>query len=244
MLNALIYLEQKRYMKVYEEVIGGRSDNTRIIFSSDPREALYIAASWKPGLMVADLQSVRKGDISFPGFTFLNLIRGQEGCRYTPLIVVSDLEDERYFAYNRLHCHAYFPKPLNKELFYSEVGDLCDFLRRDKIPGAEQLHFFRRKKGVIILRNDELIRYELHRKEGLLVTQEASFPVSAELIRKDGSLRDPKLFIRCNRSDYVNASYIREWTKDEVVLSHRMGRIELSEGGQRRIREYMKRLFN
>ena len=244
MLNFMIYLEDERYMKVYREVMDGKAGNPMVTVYRDPREALYAAAKEAPDLMIADIRAVRKRGNIYDGFVFLDMLRKQEGCRFIPLLIVSDLEDETLFAYNRLHCYGFYPRPLNRALFEAEIDELCRYLDlRGRLLPDRQLHFFRRGRDVIIVREGEIIRYERREKKGTVVTTKGTYVVNAESIRKDTRLSESPLFIRCNRSDYVNAYYIREFRQDMVILDYRMESIALVGEGRKRVREYLERLM-
>ena len=63
------------------------------------------------------------------GFLLIGNIRQMERYQFTPVIIVSALEDSRQYAYERLHCFGYVGKPFHESNVKSLVSAALKFHR-------------------------------------------------------------------------------------------------------------------
>ncbi len=245
MIHILMYLEDEGYLSFFKEVFEEGSTGVKLSVCHEPEEVMMLAAKERVDLLVADLKMVKGGRTSFKGFLFLDRFRRQPEYRFTYLLVIADLEDEKYHGYNRLHCYGYFTKPLNEKLFRSEVIPLCGYLEilRTLLEKAEDpIHCFRRRNEILVFRESEMVRFEIHKKHGHIVTLDGEYDVAVEPIREDDGLVCSERFIRYGRYDYVNTEYIRGMRGGRLLLYGNLGEIYYTPLGKKNLEQYFSRI--
>ena len=245
MINILMYLEDEGHLSFFKEVFEEYSADVKLSVCHDPDEAMMLAAMERVDLLVADLKMVKGGRTCFKGFLFLDRFRSRPEFRFTYMLVISDLEDERFHGYNRLHCYGYFTRPLNERLFRSEVIPLCGYLEmlRALLEKAEDpIHCFRRRSDILVFRESELVRFEIHKKHGHIVTVDGEYDVAVEPIREDDGLVCSERFIRYARYDYVNTGFIRGMRGDRILLYGDLGEIYYTPLGRRNLEQYFSKI--
>ena len=242
MLNALIYTEDDRNTDFYQEVIRAGSPDAEIQISRKPRDALGITLEKQVELVIADIQATRGKNTDFSGLRFLDCFRSNPNNRYVFLVIVSDLYDEKLHFYQQLKCFDYFQKPLNRPWFHEKVSDLSRYLDKQHqklYRDIEQLHYFRYGQSFYPVREKDLVRFELHTRDGLVVTMEEEIKVDVTQVRKNLELLQSENILQCSRSDYVNTGFIRQVDRDKVKLDKEKGEIILSPSGKKNIMRWL-----
>ncbi len=179
--------------------------------------------------LLADLKLVTPHGVDVQSLNNLFLLRGDPRFRFLPMVLVTDLYDERLFAYNRLHCYSYLEKPLNRSVFLEDVIPYFQHeVRRWQPPDREVFYAFRKRKTVFYVPEYEVVRYERHSHKAYIVTLDNKIDMDIKNLNRLQNLMKSEYFVQCSRSDYVNLNYIREVAMNKVRLRGEYGQVTLS----------------
>ncbi|MBR3518369.1 MAG: response regulator transcription factor [Lachnospiraceae bacterium] len=195
-------LEQKKIM----DLIGMITDKTEVICCADTKEAYVHALEGNIDLFIVDviLQPEKPEDTS--GLKFIESIRGVTRYEFTPVIIITCLEDLKSYSYANLHCYAYIEKPFSAEHLKNSIA-AC--LRSPQLAEPER-HLYYRKDGAILAICLNEITYvtsimhklHIHTEKGDCIVVPY---LSVRQFLEDALSRD---FIQCGRGTVVNRKYV------------------------------------
>ena len=230
-MNGLIFATDRKYVHFYREKIREACPDTRLIVCCSVPEVKMSLDRKSTAFLLADFNIATPDGPDREGMQFLYDLRNGTEFRYLPLVVITDLEDEKYFAYNRLHCFAYFRKPLNKDLF---LQDVIPFLQHsvDGTKWKEQiecLHIIKKRREAYYVPECEMVRFEMHSPKGYIITMDDEIEIDVKNMKGMTGLLSSKRFVQCSRADYVNMDFIRRVGSRTVELQGKFGEVTLSE---------------
>ncbi len=244
-MRGLLYATDQQYVSFYRSFIREIRPDAQFVFCRKASEASQIILKERVDLILADLKIITRKGMDTSGLHFLNGVRNVRGYYLVPVVLVADVDDEGPFLKEDVHCYEFFRKPLNQEAFREKIGPLLRYADEGRIsPDIRALHFFRKRKCLYPVSEEELVRFELHSHNGLIVTLQDSYDVDIASLRKDEELLSSLAFLQVSRCDYVNKKYIQKIEQDKIVLKNDMGEVFLTDTGRenvKRFREDLKR---
>ena len=230
-MNGLIFATDQQYLQFYRASIREACPDTRLIECGSVPEVKQSLDRRSTAFLIADFKISKPDGPDREGMQFLYDLRMGEEFRYLPLVVVTDLEDEKYFAYNRLHCFAYYRKPLNEDLF---LQDVIPYLKHsvERAKWKEQiecLHIIKKRRDAYYVPECEMVRYEIHTHKGYIITMDDEIEIDVKNMKGMKELLSSKRFVQCSRADYVNMDFIRRVGSRTVELQGKFGEVTLSE---------------
>lgn len=144
------------------------------------------------------------GDVS--GMIFADKIRKIERYKYTPIIFVTSLVDEKLIAYQNIYCSSYIEKPIEAKRVEKEVlRALGQPLGRE----ADIAFYYYRKDGIIYsLETDKIICIESTHRRLTAYTTEQSVRMPYRTLKAVMRELPQEYFIQCSKSMIVNRRHI------------------------------------
>lgn len=158
------------------------------------------------GLFIVDLILNTKMPEDVSGISFIENIRRVERYKFTPVIVITALEDPKMYAYANLHCYSYFEKPYDKNELKKAVLGALEFrtLKYEK-------EFYNYKKDgilypirideIIYITNNSLNTYIYQKNKKVL---KMPYKSCKNMLLK---LKSDK-FVKCNKNTIINVDFI------------------------------------
>ncbi|MBO5031052.1 MAG: response regulator transcription factor [Lachnospiraceae bacterium] len=168
------------------------------------------------------LEPENPGDIS--GLIFAEKIRGIERYKYTPIIFVTSLIDEKLIAYQKLYCSSYIEKPIDP------VRVECEIARALGQPVGQEREsgsgfYYYRKDGVIYgLETEAIIYIESSFRRLLVYTTEQTVEMAYKPLRAVMDKLPNRYFAQCSKNVIVNKKYIKNIDKANRYITLKDGR--------------------
>ena len=178
----------------------------KVYEANNAEDAYYIAMNQSISLFVIDiiLSKDVPGDVS--GIIFADRLRKCDQYKYTPMIILTALEDPKLNAYSQLHCYSYLEKPINIEKMKEILKEALELpICRKK---DEYVYF--RKDGILhSIKKSDILYISVERRHTVIVCMNEKVEIGYKTCRQLLELLDSDDFIQCNRSTIVNRKYIR-----------------------------------
>lgn len=234
-MKIMYYSEDGEYEQLCNNVVKRASRNAKLYLCHDLATAGKTLMLDRMDIAIFNLRIRRNKNVDQEGMRFLEYLRRMPGYALTPVLILMDMEDDRFYTYNRLHAYACYQKPLNEKLFYGDVTKLVrETERQSGYPDEEStVHCFRKRNELYVVWEEELVRVEKTHDSGLVVTTEGEYDVDVRSLRRDSQLFYSGRFIRCSRTNYVNPRFIRKVDRDYIRLRDAYGDVKLSKRGYR-----------
>ena len=242
-MRGLIYVTDQTYVEFYRTLVRQNCPKTQLVLCDSIKDARNAMLERHMDFFLADFVVVRNKGMDISGFRFLESVRSVTEYRFTPIFLVTDMADERLFAYNRLHCYCYYQRPLCMNLFREDLIPYLSYLEKNsgKEKREEQVYFFRNRTALYTVSESELVMFKMQTRRGTVYTTDGSFEADVRVLRNCKELTGSDHFVKCNRECYVNPDFIRRVDRDQVVLKRNFGTVRLTECGKKNLERKMKK---
>ena len=241
-MKGLLFATDEKYVSFYEGFIKKTRPDARILYCKTASAANQILLREWVDWIIVDLTTETEHGMDTSGLDFLNGIRRIRGYFLVPVVFVCDLSDENGHFKRDLHCYEVFQKPLNQKSFQDKVGPmLLHADERNLMKDICALHYIKdRNKALHVMKEDEIIWFELHSHNGHIVTMDGVYDVPVEALRENKELLQSDQFIQANRSDYVHRRQIRTIEPTKLKLKTGDKEIPLTGIGWNKIKSLLK----
>ena len=179
---------------------------TELICCADTREAYVCALEGNVDLFIIDviLNPEQQEDTS--GLKFVESIRGVTRYEFTPVIILTCLEDLRSYSYEKLHCYAYIEKPFVAEHLRKIIAE-C--LRCPRLPERERTLYYRKDGAIVVVQREDVVyaksvRHALH----IYTRKKDNITIPYLTVKQFLIDADSHDFIQCSRNTVVNRKYV------------------------------------
>lgn len=205
MKKILILEDNPRTLNALAVAVGEVRSDLRIFQAQSAAEAFAVAFSHVIDVFLLDIILTTKhpGDIS--GFLFAKKIREHDMYRFTPIIFLTSLEDQKCYAYSEIHSYSYLEKPYSMQKVKELVADTLEF------PGAkgEQEEIYLRKDGILYqIRPHDVEYVECQNHKLQIHSIDNYLEVPYYTLKWFMKAVPDRLFLQCSRSAVVNRRYI------------------------------------
>ena len=216
-------LVQEHLSKIMEE----SGTKVKVFLCNNTKDAYHCAMDRTIDLFVVDiiLNPDLPGDSS--GLNFIQNIRQISHYMLTPVIVVTSLEDEKLYTYEKLHCYGFIEKPFDEIQLKRLVQEALSYSGAES--RAKFLYF--RIDGIIYAVERDSIVYVESIKHVLHIHQNGKnvLHVSGITVKRLVEQLDSSDFIQCSRSTVVNRNCIHsvDMPNRVIQLKDDMGRLNI-----------------
>ena len=225
-------LEKLKY--VVKQVEGGCE-----VFTLHEPEAAYICAiKHRIDLFFVDIVINRRTVKDVSGITLVKNIRDIKQYAFTPVVLVSQLEDPALQVYRDFHCYGLVEKPFNMDYIKKLIKDALMF--RDSVQSNEKIYF--KNNGVIfgIDKEDivyaESIRHVLH----IHTTDGKRHQVRYKTIKEVMDEMANPCMIQCSRNAVVNVKYVEniDIVNSVIGLKKNYGKVDIGFTYKEKVRNF------
>ncbi|MCI9439009.1 MAG: response regulator transcription factor [Lachnospiraceae bacterium] len=226
-MKKVLILEDNPVMLEHLSNIVKETKTKACVFSFDNlKDAYQCVMERRIDLFIVDIIL----DVSLPGdssgLRFIENVRQINHYAFTPVIVVTSLQDPKLYAYENLHCYGFIEKPFDNKQVSLLVEQALGF------PGVTQsktLYF--QKEGVTLAVECEDIVYveSVNHVLSIYTRQNDVMHIPYITIKKLLEDADSPDFIQCSRSTIVNRRYINnvDFSNRIIHLKDGMGRVDI-----------------
>lgn len=205
MKNVLILEDNLITAETLKNIVAGSGTDINVLVADTSEKAYALAMENNIELMLIDivLDNEISGDVS--GMKFARNIRTVENYKFTPIIIITSLEDPKLYAYSEIHCYSYIEKPYAAEKVKAVVKEALQY----KNATRNNAKYIYRFQGIFYsINTDEIILVENKGKEVYIYTAYEKIPIPYISLGKLLKELDSDDFIQCNRNNIVNKKYI------------------------------------
>ena len=240
MKTVLILEDNPQTLKTLAAAVSEVRPDLKICQTRSAAEAFAAAFSHTIDIFLLDiiLTSKHPGDIS--GFLFAKKIREHERYRFTPVIFLTALEDQRCYAYSEIHSYSYLEKPYSMQKVKELVADTLEF------PGTkeEPEEIYLRKDGILYqIRPGEVEYVECQNHKLQIHSANNCLEVPYYTLKWFMKAVPDRSFLQCSRSAAVNRRCIEYIDVVNGYIQLR-GRKEMIDIGSRYRKSFLKELEN
>lgn len=240
-LKKILILEDNEIVLEHLAGLVRELDIKNVIYSfNNVKDAYQCAMERTIDLFLIDiiLDTSCPGDVS--GMTFVENIRKAGSYGFTPVIIITSLEDSRLYAYEKLHCYRYIEKPFD-EGQVRQIVTQC--LKYSEDVNETKTLFFRRDGIILAVEREDItyaeccdhIMYMHTRQEDILNIPYITLKKLLEEI-------DSRDFIQCSRNTIINKKFIQnvDLPNRMIKLKGSLGRVEIGVMFKKSVKECLK----
>lgn len=240
MKKILILEDNKVTMEHLASLISELEVESSLFQCDNIKDAYQYALERDIDLFVVDiiLEPRNPGDSS--GLKFVDSIRKIEKYIFTPVIIVTSLEDEKLYTYEKLHCYSFVEKPFDPKKMKELIRQCLKFSANHQT--SKTLYF--RKDGIILSVNREDIVYvscenhilNIHTKQGDVLS------VPYITLKKFLAEADSTDLVQCSRNTIINKNFIHnvDIPNQMIQLKNYMGSVDIGIMYKKYFRELFK----
>lgn len=224
----ILVLEDNEVMlKNISCIVQDVASNVKVYAVDNIKEAYKIVMEHTIDIFIVDiiLDTSKPGDVS--GLNFVENIRKIEKYMFTPVMIITSLDNPKLYSYEELHCYGYIEKPFEPE----KVKELLKQVMQFPVKNKEKLIINFRIDGIVIPVDCDHIVYveaighklHVHTKDNDVL--KVPYKTLKELLAEaEGSE-----LIQCNRHTVVNKDYVENlyYVNRYITLKKGYGTVEI-----------------
>lgn len=225
--NVLILEDKETVRLLVKKLVQEVEPTANVFLAEEISQAYSILMNKRIDLFLVDiiLDTSNSSDVS--GLKFVAQLRKIEQYAFTPVIIISTLEDQELHSYRDLHCYGYVEKPFDSE----EVKKLLsDALKYQHSRSDGEMLFFRSDGIYHAVEKDkvvyaEIINHVLH----IHTAEKDVMKIPYITLKKLMEEIDNEDIFRCSRNTVVNKRYISnvDITNRFIQFKNGLGKVEI-----------------
>lgn len=206
MKNILILEDNKQILKALTGAAKEVTRNVSVFPAQTLQEAYMSAFTTTIDLFLLDivLTTEYPGDTS--GFQFAQKIRQNENYKFTPIIFITSLEDQQFYAYSEIHSYFYLEKPFSLQRVKELIKETLQFPGKNT---TEKKALYVRKEGILYqvpLEKTIYVECENHKMKIHMTDGELEVPYyTIKWFLKEA---DDTIFCQCSRNVVINKLFL------------------------------------
>ncbi len=240
MKTILILEDNQRALEALAIAVNEVRADLRIFQAQSAEEAFAISFSHTIDLFLLDiiLTTEHPGDIS--GFLFAKKIRDHAMYKFTPIIFLTSLEDQKFYAYSDIHSYCYLEKPHSMQRVKELVADTLAFPGRTE---ETEAIYLRKDRILYQIRPGEVEYVECQNHKLQIYMDNECLEVPYYTLKWFMKAVPSHLFLQCSRSVAVNRRYIEQIDMVNGYIRLR-GIEDMIDIGPRFKKAFLKELYN
>lgn len=242
MKEILILEDNRDTLEYLRRIVQSVTADVRVYTIDNIKDAYQCAMEKSIDLFMVDiiLDTNRPGDSS--GLKFIDSMRKVEHYLFTPVIIITSLEDPRLYSYEKLHCYGYVEKPFDQEQVKKLVRESLKFPKKKE--ESKSLYF--RKEGIVFAVDMDNIVYVESIRHSLFVHMDDGQVVEIPYLsmRRLTDENDMSDFVKCNRNTMVNMKFVCNVDVPNrfIQLPEGFGQVEIGVTYKKSMKEIFKLL--
>ena len=235
MKHIMVMDDKQNYREKVRKIIESLEEKTYVFYIKSVSKAYEVAENNKIDLFLVDivLQPGNPSDVS--GLTFVENIRHMERYKYTPVILMSELEDPKLYAFRELRCFSYIHKPFENKELQNELQSALEL----PVAHTKTRMYFRNEGVLYFVNSDDIVYVEVIKRKLFIYTTSQRLTMSYETAKQFMQKMDDGRFVRCSRFVIVNMDYIErvDFTNRYVQMKGMERMLEIGTAIKERFKE-------
>lgn len=205
MRTVLLIEDNEKSREMLAKIVKNVDESLLIKSAGNIEEAYAAAMEYDIDLFLVDiiLNPKDSGDVS--GIRFADNIRKIKRYQYTPIVMITSLEDPKLYAYSDIHCYSYIEKPYDADKVAGIIYEALNFPKQKVIND----NIFFRKDGILYKRKiSEIVYIENSRNKRIIHSAGDDLELPYKPCREILAELNSDKFIQCSRYAIVNKDYI------------------------------------
>lgn len=204
--NILIMEDNPKWLDKIRTLAASVNMEVEVFATTELQEAHHFALEYGIDLFIIDIiLDIRVSDDT-SGMDFADQIRQIEKYRFTPIIIISSLEDPKLYAYSNIHCYQYIEKPYDEDKTREVIEEA---LKMPLKKNREREYIYFRNNGILYgVRTDQIIYIQTNVVQTCIHTIHETVKISPYSIKNIFAKLDSDSFLQCNRNMIINENYI------------------------------------
>ena len=161
----MIIEDNEKSMEMLVKIVRNVDDSLLVKCAKDVDGAYAAAMEYDIDLFLVDiiLNPKDSGDVS--GIKFADNIRKIKKYQYTPIVIITSLEDPKLYAYSDIHCYSYVEKPYDADRVSRIIREALNSPKRKVVNN----NIFFRKEGILYKKRiSEIVYIENSRNKRII----------------------------------------------------------------------------
>lgn len=219
--NILILEDSSENRETIRSIASTCDSVGEIFCTGNVSDAYKITMENDISLFLVDIILSPKDPGNIAGIKFVDKIRSVPRYQFVPVIIVTQLYDEMFTAFQNLHCYGYVEKPFDENRLRSLIESALK-MPLENSTEAEFLYY--RKDGVIYsVACDDIVYAEASMRKIILHTTDDDIVIHYKAIYELLKELPATYFVQCHRSLIVNRQYIQSLDKANRVITMKDG---------------------
>lgn len=205
MRTVLIIEDNEKSMEMLVKIVRNVDDSLLVKCAKDVDGAYAAAMEYDIDLFLVDiiLNPKDSGDVS--GIKFADNIRKIKKYQYTPIVIITSLEDPKLYAYSDIHCYSYVEKPYDADRVSRIIREALNSPKRKVVNN----NIFFRKEGILYKKRiSEIVYIENSRNKRIIHSVNDDLELPYKPCKAILEELNSNKFVQCSRYAIVNKDYI------------------------------------
>lgn len=205
MRTVLILEDNEKSLEMLAKIIKDVDDSLYVKYAVNMEEAYAASMEYNIDLFVIDIILKPKDCNDVSGIKFADNIRKIKKYQYTPIVIITSLEDPKLYAYSDIHCYSYIEKPYDVDKVSKIIKDALNIPKRKVVNN----NIFFRKDGILYKKRiSEIIYIENSRNKRIIHSINDDLELQYKPCKDILEELNSNKFIQCSRYAIVNKDYI------------------------------------
>ena len=205
MRTVLIIEDNEKSMEMLVKIVRNVDDSLLIKCAGDVDGSYASSMEYDIDLFLVDiiLNPKDSGDVS--GIKFADNIRKIKKYQYTPIVIITSLEDPKLYAYSDIHCYSYVEKPYDADRVSRIIREALNSPKRKVVNN----NIFFRKEGILYKKKiSEIVYIENSRNKRIIHSVNDDLELPYKPCKAILEELNSNKFVQCSRYAIVNKDYI------------------------------------
>lgn len=198
----MIIEDNEKSMEMLVKIVRNVDDSLLIKCAGDVDGAYAAAMEYDIDLFLVDiiLNPKDSGDVS--GIKFADNIRKIKKYQYTPIVIITSLEDPKLYAYSDIHCYSYVEKPYDADRVSRIIREALNSPKRKVVNN----NIFFRKEGILYKKKiSEIVYIENSRNKRIIHSVNDDLELPYKPCKAILEELNSNKFVQCSRYAIVNS---------------------------------------
>lgn len=204
--NILIMEDSPKWLDKIRSLAASVNMEVEVFATTEIQEAHHLALEYGIDLFIIDIILDTRVSDDTSGMDFADQIRQIDKYRFTPIIIISSLEDPKLYAYSNIHCYQYIEKPFDDD----KTRDIIEeALKMPLKKNYEKEYIYFRNNGILYgIRTQDIVYIQTNVVQTFVHTTHETVKLSPYSIKNILAKLDSDSFLQCNRNMIVNQKHI------------------------------------
>ena len=201
----MIIEDNEKSMEMLVKIVRNVDDSLLVKCAKDVDGAYAAAMEYDIDLFLVDiiLNPKDSGDVS--GIKFADNIRKIKKYQYTPIVIITSLEDPKLYAYSDIHCYSYVEKAYDADRVSRIIREALNSPKRKVVNN----NIFFRKEGILYKKRiSEIVYIENSRNKRIIHSVNDDLELPYKPCKAILEELNSNKFVQCSRYAIVNKDYI------------------------------------